>query len=98
MSGAIVPPEALSGLAFPLNMDAYLGNLKGLGLLDVRDDQKISDDAIYVPLRERRKNELEAMFVKGNVLAARKLDFIEGAVKCTSFGRQFIIACRASES
>lgn len=97
VSGAIVPKEALSGLVFPLNMDAYLGNLEGLGLLEVRDDLWISDDAIYAPLRERHKDELEAMFAERKELADRKLDFIKGAVKCTSFGRKFIAACHASE-
>lgn len=95
ISGSIVPQEALAGLAFPLNMDAYLSNLAGLGLLEVREDQWLSDDAIYAPLQDRHKNELEMIIAQNPSYAGRRLDFKKGAVKCTSFGHKFIVACHS---
>lgn len=93
ISGAIVPDDALSKLAFPQNIGAYLSNLSGLGLLEVRDDQWLSDEAVYTPLREKHKPELTEL-LKGNPkFAERTLDFAKGAVKCTSFGGKFIVAC-----
>lgn len=95
ISGPIVPQEALAGLTFPLNIDAYLSNLGGLGLLEVRDDKWLSDDTIYAPLRDRHKNELETIVAQHPSYAGRTLDFTKGAVKRTSFGLKFIVACHA---
>lgn len=95
ISGPIVPPEALAELAFPSNIEAYLSNLGGLGLLEVRDDRWLSDQAIYVPLQDRHKEELDAVITEHPNFAGSILDFTKGSVKCTSFGRKFITACHA---
>lgn len=95
ISGPIVPQEALDGLAFPQNIEAYLSNLGGLGLLDVREDLWLSDDAIYAPLRDRHKNELEAIIAQNPSYTGRILDFTKGTVKRTSFGLKFMVACHA---
>lgn len=95
ITAPIVPVKALEGLAFPMNMDAYLSNLGGLGLIEVRDDQWLSDDTIYVPLIDRHKVALESLITTRPAYSGRKLDFTKGTVKCTSFGRKFISACHA---
>lgn len=92
ISGPIVPAEALAGLTFPLNVDAYLSNLAGLGLLEIRDDQWLSDESVYTPLKDRHTAELTKI-VAQPMYAGRKLDFSKGAVTCTSFGHKFIAAC-----
>jgi len=93
ISSVIVPENALAGLAFPANIDAYLSNLEGLGLLEVRDDQWISDDSVYAPLQDRHREELTTSIANHPRFADRKLDFQKGTVKRTSFGRKFIAAC-----
>lgn len=95
ISGPIVPYEALSGLTFPLNIEAYLSNLEGLGLLEVRDDKWFSDDSIYQPLKDRHKDDLELIVAESPQFAGRKLEFGKGTVKRTSFGNKFIAACHA---
>lgn len=96
ISGAIVPDEALLGLAFPHNIDAYLSNLSGLGLFEVREDQWISDESRYTPLKERHRQELTELMSKNPHFAERTLDFQKGVVKRTSFGSKFIAACHAN--
>lgn len=93
ISEPIVPQEALSGLTFPSNIEAYLCNLEGLGLLEVRDDKFLSDDSIYEPLKVRHREELMSVLAKTPRFVGRKLDFAKGTVKRTSFGKKFIAAC-----
>lgn len=95
LSTPIVPLEALTRLTFPSNIDAYLSNLRGLGLLEVREDKSLADDTIYEPLRDRHKDALEKDVAKLTSFAERKLDFTTGTVMCTSFGHKFIAACHA---
>lgn len=95
ISDPIVPQEALVGLAFPLNMDAYLSNLAGLGLLEIREDKRLSDDAIYEPLLEHSKNELEMIVTQVPIYAGRTLEFQKGSIAITGFGRKFIVACHS---
>lgn len=95
LSGSIVPQEVLDELVFPLNIDAYLSNLAGLGLLEVRTDIWLSDDAIYIPLREKHKDRFEKILAENPRYEGRTLAFAKGAVKRTSFGHKFIIACHA---
>lgn len=93
LSGAIVPEIVLEGLNFPNNVDAYLNNLEGLGLLDIRKDEWLTDDTIYKPLQDRDKTALETIIASEPSLAGRKLEYTKGAVARTSFGRKFIAAC-----
>lgn len=95
ISGPIVPNEALAELAFPHNIDAYLSNLSGLGLLEVRTDEWLADEALYTALQAPHRDRFSKLIADHSGLVDRTLDFKKGVVKCTSFGKKFISACHA---
>lgn len=95
ISGPIVPNEALAGLTFPQNIDAYLSNLDGLGLLEIRDDEWLADDAVYASLQDPHRQRFSAVITSQPMLAGHTLDFKKGFVRRTSFGQKFIFACHA---
>lgn len=95
ISGSIVSQRVLSSLSFPLNIDVYLSNLAGLGLVEIRDDKWLSDDNLYEPLRNLHKAELGALVA--SKYEGRRLDFGKGGVTCTPFGYKFIAACHVRE-
>jgi hypothetical protein len=96
ISGYIVPNDALTCINFQQNIDAYLDNLVGLGLLELRDDKSLANDALYEPLRIRHKDELENLISHNYGNEKRKLAFTKGAVKRTKFGLKFIKACHSN--
>lgn len=95
IASPIVPNEALADLTFPKNIDAYLSNLEGLGLLAVRDDKWLADEPAYTSLQDAHREHLSTLIANHPKLSDRKLEFENGVVTCTSFGRKFIAACHA---
>ena len=76
-------------IAFPANLPAYVSNLEGLGLIDIRRDIFVVPETVYQPL----ENELESRF-KGNAPADFSLFRCErGRIEVTRFGWLFIAAC-----
>lgn len=96
VSGPITSPEAIVGLAFPENIDAYLSNLQGLGLLEVSDDKWLSDESVYASLQAPHQEHYSKMIANSPLFADRTLDFAKGVVTRTSFGKKFIAACHMS--
>ena len=81
-------------LVYPSNLVAYLSNLEGLGLIDIRYDRfLILPDDPYEPLEARYRSSFEA--IKYNP-ETDKITFERGKIEITPFGRQFIAACISS--
>lgn len=95
LGGPLVPNEMTSALIFPDNADAYLSNLAGLGLLNIRDDVWLTEPSMYEPLENQRRAQLTALIENSPQFKDRRLDFKKGVIERTSFGLKFISACHA---
>ncbi|MHB1332057.1 MAG: DUF4393 domain-containing protein [Sulfuriferula sp.] len=94
IGGPLVPTEMTSTLAFPNNADAYLSNLAGLGLLNIRDDIWLAEPTrLYEPLENQQHAQFTALIENSPQLKGRRLDFKKGVIEITSFGLKFINAC-----
>ncbi|WP_275270509.1 DUF4393 domain-containing protein [Limnobacter sp. P1] len=93
LGGPFVPPEVTKDLVFPGNIDAYLSNLSGLGLVTVRYDEWLADGSIYEPLEASNRAALTKRIESIPQLAGRELKFGRGLAQRTSFGLKFIQAC-----
>jgi hypothetical protein len=83
----------LDKLQFPNNVRAYLSNLAGMGLLQIRHDQFMVGVNIYEPLEESAKNMFSAM---ADSMPDRELTFPRGKIEITTLGHLFISACFSS--
>jgi hypothetical protein len=78
-------------LVYPSNIVAYLSNLEGLGLIDIRYDRfMVLPEDPYLPLEARYRPVLEG--IKFNT-ETDHITFERGKIESTPFGRQFIAAC-----
>lgn len=93
ISGPITSFSVSSQLIFPDNCEAYLSNLAGLGLVDIRHDKSLSPASIYESIHKQHEERLLARISSFPQFATRTLDFKNGVAIRTSFGRQFIEAC-----
>lgn len=93
LGGPFLPDELTSSLVFPENVNAYLDNLDGLGLLNIRHDAWLSDPAIYVPIESQHRERLSQLMQNKLEFMDRTLNFQKGAVERTGFGMKFILAC-----
>lgn len=89
----LVPPDTTKDLVFPGNIDAYLSNLSGLGLVTVRYDERLADDSVYEPLEAPYRAVFAKRIESVPQLAGRELKFKRGIAQRTSFGLKFIQAC-----
>ena len=94
-SGALVPGAITEELTFPENLDAYLSNLAGLGLLAMRDDRRLHDRGAYEQIETVYRLDFLAQIAKDPKLKDRQLKFVNGVIYLTSFGENFIQACRS---
>lgn len=92
-----IPENYLAGLAFPQNVDAYISNLQGLGLVTIRGDVWQASEATYEQMENSMRPRLEEIMNSVSKFAGRNLVFDRGLIESTSFGRQFIRACNARE-
>lgn len=93
LAGPLVHDDALNGLHFPGNFDAYLSNLDGLGLVKVKHDEWLTDPKHYAAVEERHKAAFTKAIESHPALTGRRLDFKKGLAQRTSFGHKFIQAC-----
>jgi hypothetical protein len=93
IAGPLASDDVLSGLHYPENIDAYLSNLDGLGLLKVRTDQWLAEDKYYESVESKRRDELSKVVASDPGLAGRQLKYNRGIAQRTSFGQKFILAC-----
>lgn len=76
-------------LAFPENLPAYVSNLEGLGLINVRRDIFVVPVEVYVPL----ESELEENFKTSPPPEYPLFRCQRGKIEVTRFGWLFIQAC-----
>ncbi len=80
----------LDELAYPNNLDAYISNLEGLGVLQVRSDIYMAGENIYEPLENRARKIYHHLVEQ---IPRTQLDLVRGKIEVTSFGKMFISAC-----
>ena len=95
LSGALVAGAVTEKLTFPKNVDPYLSNLAGLGLLAMRDDRWLHDPAAYEQIESVYRLAFMVQIAKDPKLKDRQLKFVNGVIYLTSFGENFIQACRS---
>jgi hypothetical protein len=87
----LVAPEHLAALTFAQNVPAYLSNLSGLGLVSVHPGRTLTkSEAKYELIETHWKSALPQVHPTE---PERKLEFEQGVVTSTEFGKQFIAAC-----
>lgn len=84
----------LGDLQFPSNINAYVSNLEGLGVFQVRQDVYMVGENIYEPLEKhaRKKHTLLEEPAEGF-----EITFKRGKIIITSFARLFMNACFANK-
>lgn len=90
----IVSEKATENLVFPANVDAYLSNLAGLGLVQIRHDAWITDDDAYACIEEHSRPKYTELIERTPEFQGKELDLAKGVIHRTAFGRKFIAACR----
>lgn len=87
--------SCLSDLQYPNNFHAYISNLEGLGIFQVRQNVFMVGEKIYEPLEEHAKQnyaELE------NTTKDRALTFQRGKIEITPFAKLLLNACFSNKS
>ena len=82
--------SCLNELQYPNNIHAYISNLEGLGLFQIRLDIYMSGNNIYEPLEEDAKNIYNNIY--GEV-PHKKISFERGKIEITPFARLLMNAC-----
>ena len=85
--------SCLSKLQHPNNIHAYISNLEGLGVFQVRQDIFMVGDNIYEPLEENAKAAYSHLEPQ---LQDQEISFQRGKIVITPFARLFTAACFAS--
>lgn len=93
LSGPLVDVGVVADLHFPENVDAYLSNLEGLGLVSIDSGQWLSGDQYYEPIESSHRPRFTELVASHRELAGDTLHFKRGLAKLSSFGRKFILAC-----
>jgi len=82
--------SCLGELKYQKNIHAYISNLEGLGLIQIRTDIFMVGENIYEPLEEDAKaifSEIEKQHDD------KSLTFLRGKIEITSFAKMFMNAC-----
>jgi Abortive infection alpha len=91
----ILQDHVTAALAYPQNADAYLSNLSGLGLLNVKHDEWLPESPVYAQLEAQHRPRFADPIQREPKLQGQELQFDKGIVRRTSFGWKFIQACHA---
>ncbi len=91
----IVSKNTYELLTFPANTPAYVSNLAGLGLVNIRHDMWLPDSPIY--------NEIEVEWkgkpgLQSTQFPNTELEFQKGVISITHFGKLFFQACHKPTS
>ena len=76
---------------YPANIHAYISNLEGLGLLQIRQDLYMVGENIYEPLEEHAKATFTHLENQDKEITCER-----GKIEITPFARLFIAACFGS--
>ncbi len=86
--------SCLKELRYPNNIHAYLSNLEGLGILQIRQDIYMVGEKIYEPLEENAKVTYAGIEKQ---VPDRTLTFQRGKIEITPFARLLMTACFSSQ-
>jgi len=79
--------------SFGKNVEAYISNLAGHGVLDIRHDIYVVDPATYEKLEGNLRAEAEQLEWYRNKSEDEELTFRRGKIDITPFGELFLEAC-----
>lgn len=82
--------SCLGELRYPNNVHAYISNLEGLGVFQIRQDIYMVGENIYEPLEVNAKSVYED--IEKN-LSDRTIAFQRGQIEITQFARLLMTAC-----
>ncbi|MEO5690117.1 MAG: DUF4393 domain-containing protein [Burkholderiaceae bacterium] len=85
---ALYEPRTSEGLAFPQNLDAYISNLAGLGVLQTTFDKQRILPGAYDALEAQVKTQYAHI-----VAPDEQITFKRGLAEVTPYGRMFLQAC-----
>ncbi len=94
INGMMPGLSCLAELRYPDNIHAYISNLEGLGVLQIRQDIFMVGENIYEPL-EDTGNQLYSKIAES--MPERQLNFVRGKLEITPFARLLITACFSNE-
>ncbi len=86
--------SCLGKLKTPGNIHAYLSNLEGLGILQIRTDIYMVGENIYEPLEAHAKQSYLGLEEQ---MKDRVIDYQRGKIEITSFARLLMKACFSDE-
>ena len=78
-------------LTFPDNVNSYISNFSGLGLVEIRNDRYMIGDGIYEQLERMAQDKYKKVIELTK--DTMKLECHKGQIEITTFGRMFINAC-----
>ena len=81
-------------LRFRNNIPAYISNLEGLGILNIRQDKILATQDQYEQIEELSRRQYSGV----DQIPEHKLAFQRGVVEITKFGHLFLQACFTSSS
>jgi hypothetical protein len=90
LNSMIAGLSCLSKLRYPNNVHAYVSNLEGLGIFQVRQDIYMAGKNIYEPLEENAKATYSAAEKSAE---DQTLTFQRGKIEITPFARLLMKAC-----
>jgi hypothetical protein len=85
----------VTGISFPDNLAAYLSNLQGLGILQVRTDIYLADKELYESLEFESKARFKVKEMEDGTEPKMSITFKKGKIDVTPFGGLFLQACFA---
>ncbi len=86
--------SCLNQLQHPNNVHAYISNLEGLGIFQVRQDIFMVGENIYEPLEEHAKKSYAGLEKQAE---DRVITFERGKIEITPFARLLLSACFSSK-
>jgi hypothetical protein len=89
------PLSKVTGISFPDNLAAYLSNLQGLGILQVRTDIYLADKELYESLEFESKARFKVKEMEDGTEPKMSITFKKGKIDVTPFGGLFLQACFA---
>jgi hypothetical protein len=92
---AVIDRAITGNLTFPENLEAYLANLVGLGIITMEHDEYATDYVEYDSLERQAELMAESMHKVGTFLETPVVDTNRGLVRITMFGWGFINACHS---
>jgi hypothetical protein len=93
-----VSPSILSQLRFADNVDVYLHNLSGLGIVKISETEWLPEEPQYIEIINAIKPSCESEVASDPSLSGWQLKFDKCTIALTAFGVLFLRACHARDN